>query len=108
MIEYAFVLMPSLRDILPANDFVKNNKRVEVTKNTVVWIIILVVKKLVIIAKSAPIANQNIKKPTVAISSIKNIPDIINQICHINIPPYLKYNIIILQKVEKRKTFTRF
>ena len=60
-------------------------KIVEVIRNTVVWMIIFVVKKLTIIANKAPIPNQKIKNPTVAISAIKQTPEIINQICQGNI-----------------------
>ena len=48
--------------------------------NTAVWMTILLVNKLTTIANNAPIANQKTKKPTVIISSIRNIPAIINQI----------------------------
>ena len=58
------------------------------------------IKKLVHIAKMAPIPNQNIKKPTVAISIMKKIPAAINQIYHIK-PPLKNllyyYEIIIIK-----------
>ena len=58
--------------------------------NTVVWRIILSGKiKLTIIVSKAPIANQNIKNPTVIISIIKQMPAIINHICHIKKPPII-------------------
>ena len=55
--------------------------------NTVVWIIRLSVKKLINIASSEATPNQNIKKPTVKISIMKNTPEAINHICHIVQPP---------------------
>ena len=45
------------------------------------------VNRLTIIAISAPIPNQNIKNPTVAISPTKNSPAIINHNFHIVISP---------------------
>ena len=48
------------------------------------------VNRLTSAANNAPIPNQNIKKPTVIISPIKNNPAIINQICHIKTSPFIK------------------
>ena len=65
------------------DSFVAKINIVDDITNIVVWIIMFEVKKLTSIAIRAPTPNQNIKKPTVAISPIKNNPAIINHICHI-------------------------
>ena len=66
---------------------VSKSNIVEDTINTTDWITIFVVNKLTINANNAPIENQNTKNPNVNDSIIKHIPEIINQNCHISIPP---------------------
>ena len=68
---------------LDVDVLVKNNNKVEITKNIVVWIIIFPVKKLETIATRAPMENQKIKKPKLIISITRNIPANINHTCHI-------------------------
>ena len=70
--------------------------------------ITLSTKKLTIIASRAPTPNQKIKKPTVAISNTKNMPESINQNCHIEIPPFIfLYTNIIQYTCRKRKSFRK-
>ena len=45
------------------------------------------VNKLTTIVIKPAMPNQNSKNPTVTISPTKNIPEAINQYCHIYIPP---------------------
>jgi hypothetical protein len=87
------------------NGLVAKIRIVEEMINTEVCIIRLVVKKLVIIASKAPIANQKTKNPTVMISTIKQIPAMINQICHILISSSNSTVIIISHIYEKRNRF---
>ena len=88
-IEYTLVGTVSFLVILFTKGLVaKISKADEITK-TVVWMIILSVKKLISIANNAATPNQNTKNPTVKISRMKNTPDAINHICHIKIPPFM-------------------
>ena len=89
IIEYEYKYLEDVKDLLvELEEYIvsidkDNLDLVDEIKNMAVCAIILSTKKLVHIAISAPIENQNTKKPVVIISNIRKNPATINQICHI-------------------------